>query len=112
MAPQQIYEMPSPLDILFCWLQLGDKEEVRAYVAASINSDKGVVSFAEAMRGWSNSSNVGVQHPIPMQYVEFFTDAAQIKLRIQEIANGTADKDLSSRAKAVLADWSEDKFYS
>lgn len=109
MTADAIFAKPSPLDILFCWLQLGNKDDARAFVDASIQSDDGLVNWVSAMRGWS-SSNVGVRHPVHKNYIHLFADAEAVKARLQQLANSAEVVEaLKSRALALLADW-EDRY--
>ena len=109
-GPMDIFQRPSPLDILFCWLQLGDPEDVRAFVQSAVERDDNqFVSALNAMRGWSSSSQ-GIRHPLRRQYVEQFLDANAAKSRLEKIANADdISSSLKLLAEEVLRDWTDDR---
>jgi hypothetical protein len=106
-----IFHRPEPLDILFCWLQLGpNKEDVRSFVGEAIRNDNGFLDALNGMRGWSSSSNKGIRYPLKRQYLEFFLDADEAKTRLEAIANADhLDATLTARAKELLQEWDDER---
>lgn len=99
-----VFEMPQPLEVLFCWAQLGPKEELSEFFRAAIEQDAGFVTAMDAMRGLSVNSETGVSHPLYREYVAVFTDADAAKSRLEQIAK-TGPRELSVRAESVIASW-------
>jgi hypothetical protein len=103
-GPEVVFNKPSPLDILFCWLQLGSADNVRDFIAKAIQGDKMFLDAMFAMRGWSASSSEGIRHPLRRSYVGQFTDADEALARLQSLATGS-ESTLSTRASQLLLDW-------
>jgi hypothetical protein len=105
-----IFRRPAPLDILFCWLQLGSENEVRHFFSEAIQEDEAFLIALEAIRGWS-SSNEGIKCPLYKHYLSFFTDADAAYARLLKLSSGekTSPK-LRRHAHELLQDWSERSF--
>ena len=103
-----IFEKPEPLQILFCWLQLGDSDEVRSFIAEATKSDEGFLNGLDALRGWSDSSVRGVYFPLYKQFVAHFMDDEMALMRLKKLA-GTegSEQILHEKAKELLEEWSE-----
>jgi hypothetical protein len=106
---RNIFRRPEPLDILFCWHQLGNAEEVRTVIqAATKEDDVEFLSALNAMRGWLSSSTEGVRYPLRRQTVEQFLDADVARARLETLANSeTTDTSLQLRARELLNDWTD-----
>jgi hypothetical protein len=95
-----IFEMPAPLDVLFCWVQLGDADDVRARFSEATKTETKLLKALGALSGWSNSSDRGVYHPLHEEYVTHFAEPGEVRERLEAIA--TKSRQLAPlRAKAV-----------
>jgi hypothetical protein len=106
--PSDIFDRPSPLDILFCWKQLGNENDATAFVNAAIADDEGLVHTMHGMRGWSASSNE-IRRPLHREYVEQFTDANVVKSRLAALADNTRLAPLNEQAAALLLEWVDEQ---
>jgi hypothetical protein len=106
-GPAVVFSKPSPLDILFLWGQLGDHDGVRAFVTQAIEADDMFLDAMAAMRGWSTSSEVGVEHPLRIGYVEYFTDAEKALSRLTAMSANPAFGQ-RDRAATLLRSWRQD----
>lgn len=102
-----ILNSASPLDVLFCWEQLGDREVLRKKIADYIVSDTQFLRTLQALRSWSSSSRIGVHHPLQARYVTFFTDPHQAFSRLKQLSrNGKGAK--AEKAIELLSAWEPD----
>ncbi|WP_271554280.1 KAP family P-loop NTPase fold protein [Bradyrhizobium sp. CCBAU 45394] len=107
---KRIFNLPSPLDALHCWVQLGDEAIVRQHVAAAVEDDKGLLQALEAMRGWQNSSDTGVTHPLRDEVVGRFLDAKETFARLSALAREGRSRSIRRQAAELAAAWQrEDK---
>jgi hypothetical protein len=108
---RDIFRRPKPLDILFCWHQLGNAEEVRTVIqAATKEDDVEFLSALNAMRGWLSSSSEGVRYPLRRQTVGQFLDADAARARLETLANsGSIKTSLQLRAKELLNVWTDEE---
>ncbi|UPJ41794.1 hypothetical protein IVB40_31685 [Bradyrhizobium sp. 40] len=107
---KRIFNLPSPLDALYCWGQLGDEEIVRQHVAAAVEDDRGLLQALEAMRGWQNSSDTGVTHPLRDEVVGRFLDAKETFARLSALAREGRSRSIRRQAAELAAAWQrEDK---
>jgi len=113
LGMRRIFALPSPLDVLFCWLQLGDAGVVRQKFSEATDSNIKFISGISALRGWANSSNIGVHHPLHAQIVELFINADETLGRLESMANPPhkgrgytpPPSVIRERAKVLLAAW-------
>lgn len=111
LSPDAIFEAPTPLTILFCWLQLGSETDVREFFAHAIESNEGFIKAMNALQGWANSSTRGVYHPLKKEYVAYFTNADSAKTRLENLALPDAsDADLREKAGNLLHEWTDERF--
>ena len=108
ISPIEVFAMPEPLAVLFCWAQLGPEPKLRAYLEAGTIEDESFIAAMEAMRGWLSSSDKGVSHPLYREYVAAFMDADAAKNRLSQIANNVSSE-LSSQAKDLVASWRDQR---
>jgi hypothetical protein len=97
-----IFKLPSPLDVLFCWQQLGDSNIVKQYYAAATRDNISFLRGLDALRGWSNSSATGVNYPIRDGVVELFTEPNDAHARLQTLAK---DRRTKQKANDLLKAW-------
>ncbi|WP_025033809.1 KAP family P-loop NTPase fold protein [Bradyrhizobium sp. DOA9] len=102
---KRIFALPSPLDVLYCWVQLGNASIARQYIAAATRDDAGFLSALQAMRGWQNSSDTGVTHPLRDDVVGLFLDKAEIFSRLEMLAMSGRPRATRKRASALLKAW-------
>jgi hypothetical protein len=103
-----IFQLPSPLDLLFCWYQLGDKTEVRKFFTDAIQSDESFLYALNALRGWASSSDIGIHHPLHKDYVAYFMNADDAKGRLERLADPMAPSSaLRDKAKELLSEWAD-----
>jgi hypothetical protein len=107
----EIFRMPEPAHILYCWLQLGDEAELREFIASNTASDRSFLDFLSALRGWVHSSNRGIYYPLSRHAVANFVDAASAKLRLDKIRNSDADDELKGVAEELNEAWVEKEEY-
>ena len=105
MTLDEIYSKPSPLEILFCWVQLGDAEEIRSVIAEATKEDEVFLNTLSALRGWSLSSIEGVKHPLSETYVESFMSAEKVRGRLLVLKGNPR---FSDAAEEMLREWSKD----
>lgn len=111
LGAEAIFQTPEPITILFCWLQLGDKAEVREFVANAIQGDEMFLEALSAIRGRRISSDEGLSYPLYRHYVDYFTDADIAKERLDSLARPDApDPALRERAENLLKAWEDDPF--
>jgi hypothetical protein len=99
-----IFALPSPMDVLFCWVQLGNSEDVKARFQEATKTHTDFLTALNAMRGWSNSSDKGVYHPLPAAYVAQFTDPQAAHDRLNFLASRGKPKH-KPLAESLLAQW-------
>lgn len=64
-----------------------------------------------ALRGWSNSSDVGIRHPLRRAYVNYFTDADTAKSRLERLASENVQpEEIRIAAQKLLEDWTDEAF--
>ena len=110
--PDEIFKKPSPLDILYCWSQLGDAAAARDYIARATQKDEKFLDALDAMRGWSSSSSNGIHHPLYRYVISSFMDADAANLRLQSLAarENSVPSEIRDRAQQLLKDWSDEQF--
>jgi hypothetical protein len=86
IGPAAIFDMPQPLDVLFCWAQLGPADQLSEFLAPGIVTDAGFLKAMNSMRGWMSSSGAGVSHPLYRDYVLTFVDADAAKARLERLS--------------------------
>lgn len=104
LGMKAIFALPSPMDVLFCWVQLGSAEVVKARFQEATKTNMGFLTALNAMRGWSNSSDTGVGHPLHAAYVAQFADPMAVHDRLKLLATRGKDKH-RALAESLLAQW-------
>jgi hypothetical protein len=90
--------------VLFCWVQLGNPDIAKEYIAEAIQDEDGFLSALEAMRGWQNSSDTGVTHPLRDDTIAHFLDADEAYTRLKSLSVDNNRKSATrQRASALLA---------
>lgn len=102
-----IFQKPAPLSILFCWLQMGNAEELRTRLATYTSSTRGLLNAVGAIRSWQTSSSTGLSHPIRKQYVAYFLDADAVHERLVKLSMSKSGV-MRLRAQKLLSDWTEE----
>jgi hypothetical protein len=102
---RKIFALPAPMDVLFCWSQLGDAEEVKERFAEATKTETKFLKGLEAIRGWVNSSDRGVYHPLYAQYVLYVADPEQVRSRLEQLALRSGSDAHSAKAKELLVAW-------
>ena len=82
-----IIKKPVPLAMLYCWQQLGDKNELSAAINAEISSDFGLLQFLDALKTWIATSNKGVYQHIRPEVVGHFLDYAVVRERLKKFSD-------------------------
>lgn len=104
----KILGLPSPLDVLYCWVQLGDQSIARQYLAAATRDDVDFLSAIEAMRGWQNSSATGVTYPLRDDVIKNFFDAEETRKRLSNLSQEGQNRKVRRQASTLLAAWQND----
>lgn len=101
-----ILASPEPLQILYCWLQLGNADEVRQLLQQHSVSDSGFLDILGAMRIWVASTKDGTTARLQPDIVREFLDVEAVQLRLQKIVF-CDDSTIAHRAKALLQSWKD-----
>jgi hypothetical protein len=103
---RSIFALPAPLDALFCWVQLGNADDVRAKFAEATKTETKLLKALGALCGWSNSSDRGVYHPLVEEYVTYFADPSEVRKKLEAIATKNRQlAPLHARAMELLELW-------
>ncbi|NOJ39819.1 P-loop NTPase fold protein [Bradyrhizobium australiense] len=105
LGMRKIFALPSPTDVLFCWVQLGDADDVRRRFSEATIKDGRFLWALEALRGWANSSDRGVHYPLYEQYVRVLTDPDKVLERLKQLATAAELGSHSIKAKELLGAW-------
>jgi hypothetical protein len=107
LGMRKIFSLPAPLDVLFCWVQLGDADEVKLRFAEATKTDTKLVRALNALCGWSNSSNRGIYHPLAEEYIAYFADPAVVRGKLEAIGSKgrQVPASLRTRARELLDLW-------
>lgn len=109
MKLQRILKKPKPLEILFCWKQLGDATDLDHEIATSISSDHIFLELLDTLRTWVGSSEHGLYRPLRNDVLKHFLEPGPAKSRLETLANdANADSDTRIRAAAILQVWESD----
>jgi hypothetical protein len=100
-----LFKKPEPLEILYCWLQLGNPDELRQVMTAAIERNEVFIGALHAMQSWSSGSD-GVHHPLYRQTVAHFMDADAAKLRLEQLAQGGSEEQVDI-ARKLSTEWSD-----
>lgn len=99
----RIFKMPDPLQILYCWSQLGDKEEVNLLISDAVKDDEVFLDFIYAARSQINSSNKGIYNVVKEQYIGSFMDSSSAKTRLYSLTKQSDES--GERARQLLEMW-------
>jgi len=103
-----VFHLPSPMNALYCWYQLGDKAGLRRAFADAIQSNEQFLDAMNGISGWANSSNIGIHHPLYGEVVEYFMHADEAKARLERLGDPSAENTtLRDRANELLREWSD-----
>ena len=105
LGMRKIFALPAPMDVLFCWSQLGDPDEVKKRFFEATSTDTKFLRALEALRGWANSSSNGVYHPLYAQYVVYFADPESVRERLEQLSIKSGSGPRSAKAKELLGAW-------
>jgi hypothetical protein len=95
-----LMNVPDLLNVLYAWRQGGNVEEPKNWVAARIETDKGLIAFLSRVRGWVAVNNT-VMYPLKRRDLENFLDFDAAKRRVQELASQPR---LSMKQRRLVAD--------
>lgn len=113
MGLAAIFKKPQPLEILFCWLQLGDRQELRDLISGVTIGDEPFLDALEAMRTPRVSSSVGAHRVILEEYVGAFMQPYYAHERLKKLASDqSSDGTKHERAARLLAEWRKGRFDS
>lgn len=104
LGMKKVFALPAPLSVLFCWRQLGDAEDVKQRFVDATKTQAEFLAALGAMRGWANSSNAGVYHPIYADQISQFGDPLAIHDRLSKLAIKGRLKHRGV-AQSLLKDW-------
>lgn len=109
LGPKAFFCKPAPLQMLYCWLQLGDVERLKAFMNEATSSDEAFIRTLNGMRNWVSSSSKGVYFPVSVHNIRPFLDADAAKARLEQLASSTTadDQDIGRAAEALLCEWEE-----
>jgi len=93
------------MDVLFCWSQLGDADDLKSRFSEATNTDTRFLKALQALRGWANSSDRGVYHPLYAQYVTYVADPVEVRKRLEQLSIRPGFGARSEKAKELLAAW-------
>lgn len=96
--------MPEPLQILFCWDQLGDETgELRQRIATETTDDGMFIRVLMAMRQWVSSSNRGIYQSLEPDMVNHFMSFESAMTRLKTLATADNAPELRKAATELLA---------
>jgi len=103
---EKIVDMSSPLDVLFCWVQLGDKTDVQKAIDLAIQDDEVFLKVLNVMRNRSISSDKGVSYPFRKDYLVSFMDADVAKQKLERLSKADdVESYLQKKAAQLLQEW-------
>jgi hypothetical protein len=101
----KIFHLPSPLDVLFCWVQLGDGDKARQLLSEATRDDAGFLNALEAMRSWQNSSDTGVTHPLRDEVIGHFFNIEEVRRRLVTLGTRGRNRKIRKQSQALLSSW-------
>jgi hypothetical protein len=101
---KNMIELPAPLNPLLCWVQLGDSDDVKARFDEATKTHPEFLKVVAAFKGWGNSSNTGVYHPIHAEYLAYFANPDDVHARLSRLAFSGKPKQRTA-AQSLLAEW-------
>ncbi|HEV2560545.1 MAG TPA: P-loop NTPase fold protein [Rhizomicrobium sp.] len=101
-----ISKLPEPLQVLFCWVQLGNEAaELQNLIAAQTKDNAMFVLVLGAMRSWVSSSDKGIYSPLDPDIVSHFMDVRVVNARLRELAAQNDAPELKRAADDLLKVW-------
>jgi len=98
MSPQEVFNSPSPINLLFAWREGGDEQGPRELVERVISSDEGLVDTLEHLTSTVVSSNRGKLSVLRRENLVPFLDYENALQRV----NGLRERhDLGARANRL-----------
>jgi len=91
----------SPIDILYGWLQGGDADGVKAFIATGIDDDMKFLQLLMALRSTATTSE-GSYKTLKMINVASLFDFSGVETRLTELAGDASKPELANLAKTVL----------
>jgi predicted KAP-like P-loop ATPase len=95
MTVKEILDTPSPISVLYAWLQAGDREGPRKLLSSSIQSDASLIEILEKLTTTITSSNRGTFSILKKGNLDHFLDYDQVVRRVDELR---AHSELGERA--------------
>jgi hypothetical protein len=96
--PAVLFAVPNLISLLYAWLQAARNDEVRGWVEAQTQTDRGLLDFLLRARGWRASNGV-VYHPLQRRDLTNFLDYDLALARLRRIAEapetGNADRQIA-----------------
>jgi predicted KAP-like P-loop ATPase len=100
MPPEQLGAAPNLISLLYGWEQAAHNDDAKNWAQANTQSEENLLAFLSRARGWSLSSDRGVQYPLKRQDVGHFLDYDATIQRVRAIAarpdGSTADRLLAN----------------
>lgn len=102
MTLDQLLASPSPLDLLFAWIQTGDKNGPRNFLAPHTKENASLVAVVEGLVSRANSSSRGLYAKLSQENIAPFMDYDFARRRMIEIAAGPEESELVVRARRLV----------
>lgn len=108
-APHDIFSLPEPSTILYCWRNIGSHEEVQSWFRQAVSNAEIFLKAMSALRGWRSSSSTGISYPLRSASVALFMDAGQAKGYLTALSeDASLDPTQREKATQLLQDWSDE----
>lgn len=89
MSSEEVFGCPKPISLLYAWLQGGDENGVRQFVASIIGTDEGFLRALENLTTTINSSNRGSYLVLKKENLDSFMDHDLSMQRLQSLEGDT-----------------------
>jgi hypothetical protein len=104
MSVDDLITSIDPVNILYAWLQGGDEAGAQGLATAAAQSDDGLVSLLEAMRG-KVTSTAGRYYVLKRSNLDPFLNYDDARARTEAIADNEDRPELAERAKGLIRDF-------
>jgi hypothetical protein len=100
---ERIANVPDLLGFLYRWMQSGDEEPAKAWIAEELQSDTGLLRLLDNIRSW-RASSTGVTYPLKRSDIQQLTDVTPVEERLKRIeADPEAPPEMRGKATELLA---------
>ena len=108
MGLPAIFELPEPAQIMWCWYQLGDPDELKRLIMEATETDDMFVRCLIAMRHWVSSSHDGVYMALDRQTVTTMMDEISVKERLERILTDVkTSAEIRKSVQSLLSHWED-----